>query len=324
MGAEGAAGPREWWGWGRVRELARVLGELTKRRVDEERRKGAEWERLWRSLVSYDELGARQQLFAYLVGLILDYKIYSECVPYYVRELQRDGLLAPEAVARAPVTAIEAALRRYENGTAKKMGSGESVKCRPNAQKRVDRDEWFRKNAEWIKKLGTNFDRVLKEIEKVLEDSKRIDPSGEEKYVLTPSHTYFILRMIDGIGPKKAAMAARDAATYIHGLTLPNILGKVFARKVEMAEHHHTLIFVDYHTRRVLRNLGIIEKGENAIISSQYLAALAYPGNPGAVDLTLWHIGRDYCKRNNPNCGECPLRGMCYRYNSAVPMKGKA
>jgi endonuclease III len=36
-----------------------------------------------------------------------------------------------------------------------------------------------------------------------------------------------------------------------------------------------------------------------------------YPQNPSKIDLPLYDIGRNYCKKTNPKCKDCPVHNNC-------------
>ena len=298
----------------------------------EQQRKGIEWVNKWRLLVEFHKLDPRTQFFAVLAGAILDYGVVSECVPLYLQELKKAGLLDPERISNASKEEVEAILRECSSSCeAEKFGSNRRVPCKPQ------KDDWFKKSAEWLVKLGKTLDAILSEFKALLEDVRR-EEDGVVRYYLTPSHIYLIALLVPGIGPKKAAMVARDALIYNHELTIPNVLKNVLGLEGEVVvdRGYHTLVFIDVHALRVFERLGflVVESKDrlierikkdkrsfiadqiNKIITPQYVAALAYPENPGAVDLTIWYLGRDVCRKRRPLCNKCFLKEVCYYHNA--------
>ena len=296
----------EWWNWVRLKRFARMLREDTVRRLEREKKKGTEWVERWRKHVRIDDLNPREKLFAVLIGTVLDYGVSTECVPLYVGKLREAGLLSPERLGSVEEEVVEKVLRKCHGRGTTKMDTGEPIKCKPKR-------DWYKDSAKWLINLGKTFDEVVKEFMRVLRDTEK-----DKEYVLTPSHIYLILRRIEGIGPKKAAMVARDALTYDHEMTILKILERFLGngKKIQVEESYHTLIFMDRHTYRVFKRLGLLDgRGANAVITPQYVAALACPDNPGAVDLTIWYLGRNICRAGTPKCDQCPYRELCYYYN---------
>ena len=302
--------PYQWWDWDKLRRLAQLLRKETEEILKREKEKGVEWVERWKQHVGYDKLSPKRQLFAVLAGTILDYGVSSECVPLYAQKLKQAGLLDPKKMGKTKKEIVEAVLRSCRGCVTQKIGGkNEEVRCRPFYRK------WYEKSAGWLVSLGKRFDEIISEFKEILRDIE----IENNAHVLTPSHIYLALLRIDGIGPKKAAMVTRDALVYDHEMTIPKILGKLFNKKIKVKRSCHTLIFTDVNTKRVFKRLGLIQKKElNSIITLQYIAALANPNNPGAVDLTLWHLGREVCKSKNPYCSICPLRGLCYHYNAEL------
>ena len=65
----------------------------------------------------------------------------------------------------------------------------------------------------------------------------------------------------------------------------------------------------DVHTMRVLYRLGAaMDINEQAAMAA---ARKLSPDYPGAIDGPLWTIGRECCFAHNPDCGRCPMVGLC-------------
>lgn len=63
----------------------------------------------------------------------------------------------------------------------------------------------------------------------------------------------------------------------------------------------------DVHTKKVFRRTGLIE-GRQTVVE---VAKELNPDFPAILDEPAWIIGREYCFKNNPNCKECPITGVC-------------
>ena len=98
-----------------------------------------------------------------------------------------------------------------------------------------------------------------------------------------------------GAGPKIATMAA-------------NILVRDF--HVELADHRYIDISADVHVRRVMHRLGYVQH-DASVEDCIYAAREVSPDFPGIFDLALWEVGRSVCRPKDPDCGSCPLRGLC-------------
>ena len=67
----------------------------------------------------------------------------------------------------------------------------------------------------------------------------------------------------------------------------------------------------DVHTRRVLYRLGVASGTDevDALIAARTL----HPEYPGALDFSLWNVGRRWCRAEDPACDACYLTGVCAR-----------
>ncbi|MDE0158929.1 MAG: hypothetical protein OXI02_03835 [Candidatus Dadabacteria bacterium] len=61
------------------------------------------------------------------------------------------------------------------------------------------------------------------------------------------------------------------------------------------------------HTKKVFRRTGLTE-GKQTVVE---VARELNPDFPAILDEPAWVIGKEYCFKNNPNCKECPITGVC-------------
>lgn len=104
------------------------------------------------------------------------------------------------------------------------------------------------------------------------------------------------LQRFDGIGPKKAVMAA-------------GILVRHFG--VALSDTRSGSVAYDVHVRRVFLRAGLVD--EDTPQAVREAAARACPQAPGTLDLATWLIGRDYCRPMEPRCDACRLGRACQR-----------
>ncbi|MDD9800046.1 MAG: iron-sulfur cluster loop [Gammaproteobacteria bacterium] len=103
---------------------------------------------------------------------------------------------------------------------------------------------------------------------------------------------------IHGVGDKIGNMAVRILVTN-HAVKTDN-------RSIDVS--------VDVHIERVFCRLGLVEKSSSkskmkkAIINT---ARELHPEFPGLIDPPIFHIGRDFCHKRNPDCGKCHMRALC-------------
>ncbi len=104
-----------------------------------------------------------------------------------------------------------------------------------------------------------------------------------------------------GVGVKIATMAA-------------NILSRNF--KIPMQDRICIDISPDVQVKRVFIRLGFITSHatNDQLI---YAAREFHPEYPGIFDLSVWEIGRKWCRPRNPDCKSCYLDGICPKYFSA-------
>jgi endonuclease-3 len=94
------------------------------------------------------------------------------------------------------------------------------------------------------------------------------------------------LLTLPGVGPKTADI----------------VLSRCFGEQV---------LPVDVHVSRVSRRLGFapMEAGPEEVQSS--LHKLLPPDRYLFYDRSMVRLGKEYCRKTDPLCGECPLRGCC-------------
>ena len=122
----------------------------------------------------------------------------------------------------------------------------------------------------------------------------------------TPSSSTVVYRFLEfkGIGIKIATMAT-------------NILVRDFG--VVFSDYYSIDISIDIspdvHVRRVLYRQGLIP--ENATTDQIiYKACELNPDFPGIIDYSVWEIGRNWCRPQNPDCRLCPGKHTCIHYKS--------
>ncbi len=112
-----------------------------------------------------------------------------------------------------------------------------------------------------------------------------------------PSSATIVRRFLefDGIGPKIANMAA-------------NILVRDF--KISVSDKISIDLSPDVQVRRVFTRLGLVREGASneEII---YRARELNPTYPGIFDLSVWDIGRSWCRPKLPNCESCYMNIYC-------------
>jgi endonuclease III len=112
-----------------------------------------------------------------------------------------------------------------------------------------------------------------------------------------PSSARVVRRFLEfhGVGIKIATMAT-------------NILARDF--KVPMADHAAIDVSPDVHVRRVFERLGYVRSNAD-YAEIIYTARELNPSYPGVFDLSVWEVGRRWCKPSNPSCDECYLSIHC-------------
>jgi len=93
-------------------------------------------------------------------------------------------------------------------------------------------------------------------------------------------------------------------------LTLPGV-GPKTADIVLSHCFDEAVIPVDVHVSRVSRRLGLAPKGASPEEVQRSLHRLIPPDKYLFYDRSIVRLGKEYCRKSNPLCGECPLRGCC-------------
>lgn len=70
-------------------------------------------------------------------------------------------------------------------------------------------------------------------------------------------------------------------------------------------------IAVDVHVARVARRLGFADPKAGPEDVKAALEQLVSPERYRFIDNGFVRQGKQYCRKTNPRCGECPLRGVC-------------
>lgn len=104
------------------------------------------------------------------------------------------------------------------------------------------------------------------------------------------------LRAFMGISQKKAAMAVE---------ILERDLG------VKVRELSGSDVAFDVHLRRVMLRTRLAT--EDTMKHMVGVARSLHPSRPGELDFPLWDIGRQWCHKQNPECGACALANVCPR-----------
>lgn len=133
---------------------------------------------------------------------------------------------------------------------------------------------------------------------------------------------YFILRILPGIGPKKASMIARDFVKG-EGQWYEGIYERLKRQGIEfiVKGQHLSEVPVDVHVVKVFgrvmgefKNTPQRKKFLDYWPDIQNFAKLAFPDFPGKIDEILWTVGRSYCDEKQPNCKDCPLKKIPCEY----------
>ena len=104
------------------------------------------------------------------------------------------------------------------------------------------------------------------------------------------------LEAFEGIGQKKAAMAVEILERDL----------RVPIKRLEGSD-----IAFDVHVRRVFLRAGLAERDE--VSHMVEVARALYPPRPGELDYPTWHVGRTWCRPENPRCDHCALGDVCPR-----------
>lgn len=112
--------------------------------------------------------------------------------------------------------------------------------------------------------------------------------------------------------PRSASIVRRFLEFKGAGLKIATMAANILARdfKIPLRDRTYIDISTDRHTKRVFTRLGLTSKNptNNDVI---YCVRELNPEYPGIFDLSLWEIGRKWCRPRNPDCGKCYLNIYC-------------
>jgi len=137
--------------------------------------------------------------------------------------------------------------------------------------------------------------RTLKELTRIVVEECGGDASKiwKGKHASEVKRTF---RSIHGVGPGIASMAVL-------------LIEAAFPIRFDDLDRRHMDIKPDVHTIRVLYRLGVSQAmTEQAAVGA---ARRLSPEYPGALDGSLWNIGRTWCHATAPNCFECCVESIC-------------
>ncbi len=193
-------------------------------------------------------------------------------------------------------------------------------------------EQYLKEHHERLKNLDENtIRRYLESVPKKIESAlKHFEKRGmtpvtmfENRKYPAPE-VYFMLRVIPGIGPKKASMITRDFVYRSLGLVESNAwFDQIKERNPEFNVIRRRLISIPIDVRVVMvfsRLFGLRLRRakwrclQNSSVFVQDVIAfskLAFPDLPAKLDDILWNVGRNWCRKGNPRCQECLLRDIC-------------
>jgi len=123
---------------------------------------------------------------------------------------------------------------------------------------------------------------------------------------------YFILRVLSGIGHKKASMIIKDFVKG-EGAWYRGLKNRLSNQGINLKIEGKNLcdIPIDVQIVKVYgRMMGEFKKTPSRKKFSEYwsdiqnFAKLVFPEFPGKIDDILWDVGRYYCKESSPKCEE--------------------
>lgn len=131
----------------------------------------------------------------------------------------------------------------------------------------------------------------------ILRIHSKYDDDASNIWKRSPKSATIVRKFLQfqGVGIKIASMAV-------------NILTRDF--KIPVEDKLCIDISPDVHVKRVLSRLGFIDKDATAE-EIVYFARELNPAYPVILDLSVWEIGKEFCRSRNPNCGGCYLQSRC-------------
>lgn len=139
--------------------------------------------------------------------------------------------------------------------------------------------------------MATNFVEAIEMV------ATRYGGDASRMWSDCPSSATVVYRFLEfrGVGLKISTMAA-------------NVLVRIF--KVPLADYYSIDISPDVHVRRVFSRLGLTAPDATPD-QIAYRARSLWPEFPGLLDVATFHVGRDWCRPQNPLCGDCYLAEVC-------------
>jgi endonuclease III len=219
-----------------------------------------------------------------------------------------------------------------------RLGSFELQDLIKKVNYKAELEQYLKEHQERLKELNEdtklNEDTIKDYLESV---PKKINDALEyfEKRGMTPvtmfenrkypaPEVYFMLRVIPGIGPKKASMITRDFVYRSLGLVESNAwFDQIKERNPEFDVIRRRLVSIPIDVRVVMvfgRLFGLRLRRakwrclqDSSVFVQDVIAfsKLAFPDLPAKLDDILWNVGRDWCDNGNPRCQECLLRDIC-------------
>lgn len=129
-------------------------------------------------------------------------------------------------------------------------------------------------------------------------DASNIWPEGS-----SASSVVNKLQEFKGIGQKKSNMAVL-------------LLFRDF--QIHFSKMNEIDIAYDIHVRRVLLRTGLAQKDD--LEHMVKVIRKFHPDFPARLDGPLWHVGRNWCHANDPECEKCVLARVCEK-NIEVKLK---
>jgi len=241
-----------------------------------------------------------------IVGTICDQQITAEDAwnfPYWLSEQQKGKSFSAQFIHSLGKAKIEDLLGTYmEDKWPSGMGQSD------------------------LKKYLDNISNYIVNTCRLIADRYDNDPDNifkEGKYIVP--EVYFSLRVLPGIGPKKASMIARDFVKG-EGAWYRGICKRLKGRGINfmVTEEHLSEVPIDVQVVKVFgRVMGEFKKTPPRERFLDYwpdiqnFAKLTFPDFPGKIDQVLWAVGREYCKERQPNCERCPLKGTPCDYGGS-------
>ena len=143
--------------------------------------------------------------------------------------------------------------------------------------------------------LGKNMGECVRQAITIINNEYHGDAS--EIWSGGPSSAAVVYRLLQfpGVGPKISTMAV-------------NILARTF--KIRFSDYYSVDISADVHVKRVFSRLGLV-KEDPSVEQIVYRAREFNPRYPGLLDGPCWNIGRNWCAKSDPQCGQCYMKDIC-------------